>query len=131
MPEREAVVAALRAALAGAAPGSRVLRRGSVRDELSDIDLAWIVPDAGFASALAAARQAFAAVGPVALLRADVELQRSDRRRLLFVTYEHLPLCWRVDVDVRAESVAPGRSRDSRRSPPAYVITYKRNGGCR
>jgi hypothetical protein len=83
-----------------------VRSRGTARDELSDIDLTWIVPDARFDGALAAAPRALASVGPIALLREDPDLQRSDRRRLLFVTYEHLPLFWRVDIDVRAASIA-------------------------
>jgi hypothetical protein len=107
---RRAVVSRLVQALSAACGGSEVLVRGSLGadrgDAYSDIDLDWIVQDARFAEALQVFPEALTEIGPILLHRSDRDLQRSMRRRLMYVNFEHLPLFWRVDVDARARSVA-------------------------
>lgn len=107
---RGAVAVAVCAALARTIEGSEASLRGSLgrgtSDAFSGIDLRWVVPDDQFAAAVRRAAEALAAGGPIALLRVDPDLARSRRRRVLFVTYERLPLFWRLDLDVRAATVA-------------------------
>ena len=45
-------------------------------------------------------------------LRIDPDLSRSDWRRLVFVRLTGVPLFWRVDLDIRANSVAANDSYD-------------------
>ncbi len=45
-------------------------------------------------------------------MRIDPGLARSDRRRLVFIRLAGVPLFWRVDLDVRARSVALDDSYD-------------------
>jgi predicted nucleotidyltransferase len=119
---RQAVLGQLVHALSSACPESEVLVRGSLchggGDVYSDIDLAWIVPDERFREALCALPRVLAEVGPVLLQRSDPDVQRSAKRRLLYVNFEHLPLFWRVDVDLRARSVA-GDDRFDESNPDA------------
>lgn len=107
---RQALVRSIVAALEVQCPGSRVGLRGSLAttkaDRYSDIDLRWVVPDAGFEPATAHIGEILGAIGPVASLRSDREFARSKRRRLVFVRFADVPLFWRVDLDVVAESVA-------------------------
>lgn len=114
---RDQLVAALRGALKAAIVGSRAELRGSLAygtaDPYSDIDLAWIVPDDSFAAAVSAAATAIQSVGTVSSLRQDPDLARSDRRRLVFFRLAYIPLFWRVDLDIRAASVAADDSYDN------------------
>jgi predicted nucleotidyltransferase len=107
---RRVAVSELMGALSRACPGSDVHLRGSLAtedaDPYSDIDLIWIVPDERFEAAVERTSDALAEVGPVLLQRSDPKLQLSTKRRLLFVNFEQLPLFWRVDIDVRARSIA-------------------------
>ncbi|OON74245.1 hypothetical protein B1H18_25560 [Streptomyces tsukubensis] len=98
----------LRRALVLHTPGSRAALRGSLAsgadDAYSDIDLVWTVPDASFESSVAGVADALAPVAPVESLRRDPDLARSAGRRLFFVTFEGLPLFWRLDLDIRTRS---------------------------
>jgi hypothetical protein len=117
-PERrEQLVAELRGALCDAVPGSRAGLRGSLAsgtaDRYSDIDLCWVVPDSRFAVAVDSAAQAIRSVSAVSSVRTDPALARSDRRRLIFVRLSDVPLFWRIDLDLRAASVAADDNYDS------------------
>jgi hypothetical protein len=110
-PERRAaVVRELCDALSGACPGARGEPRGSLAagtaDPYSDIDLLWDVPDERFAGCLAEVGDVLGRVRPVSAVRVDPDYRLCDRRRLLFVHFADLPLFWRLDLDVRARSVA-------------------------
>lgn len=110
-PERrELVVHQITGVLGAAIPGAVVTPRGSLAagtaDVYSDIDLTWIVPDEAFPDALAAVEALLGSVRPVVSVRIDPSLATSDRRRLLFVWLDGTPLFWRVDLDIRATSVA-------------------------
>jgi hypothetical protein len=110
MAVRERLAADARAALETACPGSRTHLRGSLAtgtaDAYSDIDLEWVVPDAQFTRCVAGARTALDRVRQVADVRSDPDFHRSQRRRLLFVLFEGVSLFWRLDLSVRAESIA-------------------------
>lgn len=115
-PERrDRLAAKLRAALTAAIPDSRAELRGSLAcgtaDPYSDIDLAWMVPDDKFAAAVESAASAIQSVGTVSSLRRDPGLARSDRQ-LIFVRLAGVPLFWRVDVEIRAASVAADNAYD-------------------
>lgn len=107
---RAAAVETITQALFDACPPSTVRLLGSLAtgniDPYSDIDLAWIVPDAQFESCLARAPAALAQAIPIRSLRIDPDLQSSPKRRLLFLRFVDLPLFWRVDLDIRVESIA-------------------------
>ncbi|MGY1744282.1 nucleotidyltransferase domain-containing protein [Blastococcus sp. SYSU D00695] len=109
---RAAVAAAVLRALAAAVPGSRAELRGSLAtgraDRYSDVDVLWVVPDGPFAGAVAGLPGVLACVGPLAALRTDPDLAQHPRRRVLFARFAHLPLFWRVDLDVRAVSAGTG-----------------------
>jgi predicted nucleotidyltransferase len=114
---RAAAVRGLRRALRGCCPGSRVGLRGSLAngtaDAYSDIDLLWAVPDERFAVCLKRVEQHVDGVEPVLLMRSDRDFQNSDRRRILFFFFARLPLFWRLDLDVRASSVAADPDYDA------------------
>jgi predicted nucleotidyltransferase len=107
---RQALAQSIVTALERRCVGSRVALRGSLAtddtDRYSDIDLCWVVPDARFDQAIAQIGETLATVGPVASLRSDRQFQRSTKRRLVFVRFADVPLFWRVDLEVFAESVA-------------------------
>jgi hypothetical protein len=106
------------AALETSCAGSRAGLRGSLArgrgDAYSDIDLEWVVPDAEFARCVTPARvrEVLGGVRAVADLRVDPDHYRSDRRRLLFVRFAGVPLLWRLDLSVRAASVAGDAAYD-------------------
>lgn len=117
LPERrDRLVAALNGRLTAAILGSHVELRGSLAsgtaDPYSDIDLAWMVPDDLFEEAVMSAATAIQSVGTVSSLRHDPDLVRSDRRRLVFFRLARVPLFWRIDLDIRASSVATDDSYD-------------------
>jgi predicted nucleotidyltransferase len=92
-----------------AAPGSRALLRGSLAantaDEYSDIDVLWEVPDADFQGCVASLEESLSKVCPVASLRSVPDFQNSEKRRLIFVRFESIPLFWRLDLDIFARSI--------------------------
>ncbi|GAA2678500.1 hypothetical protein [Streptomyces lunalinharesii] len=120
--DRRALTQAVRAVLERDCPGSRTLLLGSLAtgtaDHFSDIDVEWVVPDRAFAACLARVADVLGRVRPVAAVRCDPDYRHSDRRRLLFVRFAELPLFWRLDLSVRAESVAddPDYDRDNPRA---------------
>ncbi|MFJ5677777.1 hypothetical protein [Streptomyces sp. NPDC093097] len=134
--ERQALADEVRTALERACPGSRTRLLGSLAagtaDDYSDLDVEWVVPDREFAACLARAESALERVRPVAAVRRDPAFLHSDRRRLLFVRFTGVSLFWRLDLDVRAESVAhdadydrdnPGaRAREGEWSRPASAL---------
>ncbi|MBP0457918.1 nucleotidyltransferase domain-containing protein [Streptomyces montanisoli] len=139
MPEetdRATLATEVCAALLGCCPGSRTELRGSLAsgtaDAFSDIDIAWVLPDARFSDCLTRATEALTALRPVDSIRSDPDFHRSDRRRLLFVRFAGVPLFWRLDLDVRAVSVAndehydagnpAARARDDEWSRPASAL---------
>ena len=113
---RQAVLEQITRALAHATKGSEVGLRGSLAvgaaDAYSDIDLCWVVPDVQFETAVASVGYALARVERVVSLRLDPDYARSDRRRLIFARLAGMPLFWRVDLDIRAASVAEDDSYD-------------------
>ncbi len=96
--------------------GSKAKLRGSLAqgnaDLYSDVDVVWVVPDAQFGESLRQLPDVIGALGEVESLRYDPALQKSARRRLVFVRFEGVPLFWRVDLDVRAASVGDDADYD-------------------
>ncbi|MGW2472217.1 hypothetical protein [Streptomyces sp. NPDC001665] len=108
--DRAALAHEVRLALKRSCPGSHAELTGSLgsgtADAFSDIDIAWVVPDARFPDCLHRAVAVLGGVRPVDGVRIDPDFYRSDRRRLLFVRFAGVQLFWRLDLDVRAASVA-------------------------
>ncbi|HJQ44730.1 MAG TPA: hypothetical protein VJ870_00200 [Amycolatopsis sp.] len=125
---RDALARQLLRVLAAACPDSRTRLRGSLAtgqaDAFSDIDITWRVPDDAFDDVVAGVADVLEKVWPVALVREDPEWQKSEQRRLVFVAFRDLPLFWRLDLDVRAEScpanAAPAPGEDW--SPAASAL---------
>ncbi|TDD74572.1 hypothetical protein E1293_29335 [Actinomadura darangshiensis] len=130
------MAARVRGALERSRPGSRTVLLGSLAagtaDAYSDIDVEWVVPDSDFEASTAQAEAVLDAVRPVADLRVDPDFLHSDRRRLLFVRFRDVSLFWRLDLSIRAESVAGhehydrdnphARARDDEWSRPASAL---------
>jgi predicted nucleotidyltransferase len=117
-PERrQVIVSEIVSALAAAIPGSQVNLRGSLAagtaDRYSDIDLCWVVTNESFRTAVESVKRALGGDGPVTSLRVDPSFALSDHRRLLFIRLEGMPLFWRVDLEIRARSVADDESYDT------------------
>jgi hypothetical protein len=91
-------------------PGSVAEMRGSMgsgtTDDYGDIGICWVVPDGSFTEAVAIVGAALSRATAVLSLRTDPEFARSARRRLVFARLYGMPLFWRVDIDIRARSVA-------------------------
>lgn len=120
---RELIVSELQDALTAAITGSHVWLRGSLSsgtaDRYSDVDLCWMVPDGKFTEAVGSVRAAIAPARDVTSCRVDPGLARSDRRRLIFLRLAATPLFWRIDLDIRADSVAAEDGYDAT-NPAAY-----------
>jgi predicted nucleotidyltransferase len=119
--ERAELTVALSNQLQSAVADSLVMLRGSLAeghaDRFSDIDLLWDVPDTDFARALDRLPEILSLVRRVASLRSDPDFQRSRKRLLLFVRFAGVPLFWRIDLDVFAQSAT--RQPDYDRDNPA------------
>jgi hypothetical protein len=91
------------------APGSEALLRGSLEvdtaDQYSDIDVLWEVPDSDFQRCVASLEETLFRVCPIASLRSVPDFQNSEKRRLIFVRFEGIPLFWRLDLDIFAQSI--------------------------
>ncbi|MDL4813352.1 nucleotidyltransferase domain-containing protein [Actinomadura opuntiae] len=115
--DRAVLAAGVRGALERCCPGSDARLRGSLAagtaDDFSDIDIAWVVPDARFPDCLAHLAEVLEEVQPVDDVRSDPDFHHSDRRRLLFVRFAGVPLFWRLDLDVRTASVADDPDYDA------------------
>jgi len=110
-PERrDKFTGKLLAALQGWIPGSHAELRGSpgpgIADDYSDIDICWVVPDQDFTEAIDTLGAALSQCTAVVALRNDPELARSARRRVVFARMWSMPLFWRVNIDIRAGSIA-------------------------
>ena len=105
-----AVTRALERAVAGSSVGLRGSLAHGTSDLYSDIDVFWELPDPLFCGAIDDLPEILASVGPIESIRADPLLQNSDKRRLIFVQFADVPLYWRVDIEVFAESI--GRDGD-------------------
>jgi len=114
---RDALVRVVRAALRQTPAGSEVRLRGSLASgtagPYSDIDLLWVVSDEDFPAALARLGDGLGRAHRVASVRVDPDFALSDRRRLVFVRLEDIPLFWRVDIEVRAASIADVEDYDT------------------
>jgi hypothetical protein len=135
-PERrDKLTGKLLAALQGWVPSSVAQLRGSLgagtADDYSDIDICWVVPDQDFTEAVDTLGAALSQWNAVLSLRTAPELARSARRRLVFARLHGMPLFWRVDVDIRARSIAaddlydagnPDARSDAGWSAPASAI---------
>jgi hypothetical protein len=118
-PERRQEFAGkLLAALQSWVPGSRAEIRGSPgsgrADDYSDIDIRWVVPEISFAEAADTAGAALSQVSAVLTLRTDPGLARPAGRRQVFARLYGVPLFWRLDIDIRADSVATDDQYDAR-----------------
>ena len=116
-PERrDKLTGKLLAALQGWVPSSVAQARGSLgagtADECSDIDICWVVPDHDFTEAVDTLGAALSQCAAVLSLRTDPELARSARRRLVFARLYGMPLFWRLDIDIRARSIAADDRHD-------------------
>lgn len=107
--DRDRLAAGICRELLRAVPTSESRPRGSLArgdaDDWSDIDVAWVVPDAAFGHAVTVAEDVMGRVAPVASYRIDPDFARSDRRRLIYVRFAGVPLFWRADLEVVARSV--------------------------
>lgn len=107
--QRSRLAERVMAALEKVAPGSQALLRGSLADgsadEYSDIDILWEVPDSLFKMCMDKMRQTLSKVQPIESLRSDPNFQNSKKRRLFFVRFKDVPLFWRLDLDVFAQSI--------------------------
>jgi hypothetical protein len=117
-PERrDKLTGKLLSALQGWFPGSRAQLRGSLADgtgdDYSDIDICWLVPDQDFTEAVDTLRPALSQCAAVLALRSDPEFARSAGRRVVFARLHGLPLFWRVDIDIRADSTGADNRRDA------------------
>jgi hypothetical protein len=117
-PERrDKLTGKLLAALQGWIPGSVAQLRGSLgagtADDYSDIDICWVVPDRDFTEAADTLGAALSQCTAVLALRTDPEFARSARRRVVFARLHGMPLFWRVDIDIRANSVAADDPHDA------------------
>ena len=106
---RTSLVDRILGCLEEAAPGSRALLRGSLAgdtaDQYSDIDVLWEVPDSDFRRCVTSLEENLSRVRPVASLRSVPDFQNSEKRRLIFVRFESIPLFWRLDLDIFAQSI--------------------------
>jgi hypothetical protein len=102
----------LEQAVVGSTAGLRgSLARGAA-DAYSDIDSFWEVPDSLFHDAIDELPVTLSSVGPIESIRSDPLLQNSEKRRLVFVQFEKVPLYWRVDIEIFAESIRRDDSYD-------------------
>lgn len=95
--------------LKSSVPGSTAELKGSLAagtaDIYSDIDIVWEIPDRNFNEATAQFLSTMIKVKPVESLRSSPEFQNSRKRRLYFVQFEGVPLFWRADIEIFAESI--------------------------
>lgn len=113
---REVAAARLVNALAAAAPGSEVVRIGSLAtperaDVFSDIDLRWVIPAGRAAAPLRTLRRTLEQLGHVESLRLDPDV-RPDVL-LVFARFDGWPLWWRVDLEVHSPGLAPADLPDA------------------
>ena len=107
-------------------PGSVVETRGSLAsgtaDQFSDIDLLWEVPDEAFQGAADGAGAILERAQETASVRVDPTFRRSTKHRLVYARFRDLPLFWRLDLEIFAQSAARNPDYD-RASPGAHDDT--------
>lgn len=118
---RESLAQHILAALQEAQPGSIAELRGSLAsgtaDAYSDIDILWEVPDENFTSAVAGIASTLGQVQAIASLRMDPDTAHSAKHRLVFLQFVEIPLFWRLDLEVFAQSVHRDPEYDRQNSP--------------
>jgi len=106
---REALAQRILTSLEKAATGSTSELRGSLAegnaDAYSDIDVLWEVPDERFQVSVGLIEEILSEVQTIESVRSAPDFHNSDKRRLFFVQFADMPLFWRADIDVFAESV--------------------------
>ncbi len=106
---RNKLVNRILSCLEKAAMDSTACLRGSLAgekaDAYSDIDVLWEIPDAQFMVCVENMEEILSRVLPVESVRSDPSLQLSKKHRLIFVRFVDIPLFWRADIDVCAESI--------------------------
>jgi len=106
---RDALTQRIVTSLESAVQGSIAQLRGSLADgnadTYSDIDVLWEVPDDLFQVSVDRIGDILSEAHPVDSLRSVPDFQNSDKRRLFFVQFQDIPLFWRADIDVFAQSV--------------------------
>lgn len=106
---REALAQRILTSLESAAQGSTAELRGSLAegnaDAYSDIDVLWKAPDELFQVSVNRIAEILSEAHSVESLRSAPDFQNSDKRRLFFVQFKGMPLFWRADIDVFAQSV--------------------------
>lgn len=106
---RRAFAARIAEALSRSVHGSVVELLGSLAtgtdDAFSDIDLRWDVPDEQFEGAVARVSDYLSGSGEVTSLRVDPDFALSAKRRLVYARFAHVPLFWRLDLDIMARSI--------------------------
>ena len=107
--DRTSLAQGILSSLQAAVPGSTAELKGSLADGsadiYSDIDIVWEIPDRYFQEATGQLLHTLVQVQPVESLRSSPEFQNSQKRRLYFVQFERVPLFWRADIEVFAESI--------------------------
>jgi predicted nucleotidyltransferase len=92
-----------------AACGSQASLRGSLAagkaDQYSDIDVLWEIPDPAFKPAVDGLKETLSQMYPVESLRSSPEFQNSEKRRLVFLRFVGIPLFWRLDLEIFAQSI--------------------------
>jgi predicted nucleotidyltransferase len=113
---RTRLVGKLLSCLEEAASGSKAMLRGSLAgdraDQYSDIDVLWEVPDSHFELCVGNLKGILSRIRPVESLRSVPEFQNSKKRRLIFVRFEGVPLFWRLDLEILAQSINRDRQYD-------------------
>ncbi len=106
---RNKLVNRILSCLEKAAMDSTACLRGSLTgekaDAYSDIDVLWEIPDAEFTVCVENMAEILARILPVESIRSDPPLQLSKKHCLIFVRFVDIPLFWRVDIEVCAESI--------------------------
>ena len=117
---RDTLAQRLLAALQDSQPGSLAELRGSLAagtsDAYSDIDLLWEIPDDSFSRVVESIPALLGKVHPITSLRFDPVFRQSSTHRLVFVQFENLPLFWRLDLEIFAQSAQ--RDPDAGRQEP-------------
>lgn len=102
--------------LSKAVPESKVKLKGSLaegrEDAYSDIDVFWEISDRVFEDAVSSLEDILEKVGGVESFRSDPAFQNSHKRRLCFVQFAGMPLFWRVDIEIFAQSLKGDFSYD-------------------
>ena len=107
--DRTSLAQGILSSLQAAVQGSTAELKGSLAegsaDIYSDIDIVWEIPDRYFQEATGQLLHTLVEVQPVESLRSSPEFQNSQKRRLYFVQFEGVPLFWRADIEIFAESI--------------------------